>query len=70
MVAMVVNRKTNNAKKKFVQVYLTEAEFEMLEQMALDAATSKTEFMRQLLLRDGDTFRNRANEAKSIQLAA
>lgn len=67
---MATRKRPNRLKNKYVQVYMTDAEFELLEQMATDAAMTKTEFMRQMFLRDGDTFRNRKNASESIQLAA
>ena len=67
---MVTRKRIHRTKDKYVQVYMTSAEFELLEEMANAAAMSKTEFMRQMFLRDGDTFRNRQDAAKSLQLAA
>jgi hypothetical protein len=67
---MATTKRPNRTKNKYVQVYFTSAEYEMLEQMSLDAGMSKTEFMRQMFLRDGDTFRNRQDAAKSVLVAA
>ena len=66
---MATNNNSNPNKRKFVQVYMTDAEFELLQEMANDAAISKSEFVRNLILRDGSQFRDRKNEAESLQLA-
>ena len=66
---MATTKRPNRNKNKYVQVYMTPAEYEMLEQMSLDAGMSKTEFMRQMFLRDGDTFRNPKTASESLQLA-
>jgi len=65
----MTTERTRRGKSKFVQVYLTNAESELLEQMSLDSGMSKTEFMRQMFLQYGDTFRNRQNASEPLQLA-
>ena len=67
---MATNNNSNPNKRKFVQVYMTDAEFELLQEMANDAAISKSEFVRNLILRDGSQFRDRKNASESLQLAA
>jgi MarR-like DNA-binding transcriptional regulator SgrR of sgrS sRNA len=67
---IMAEAKTNKRKGKRIDVYMTDAEFELLEEMAIASAMSKTEFMRQLLLRDGDTFRRRQDASESILIAA
>lgn len=59
LITMVANNKTKNKKSKFVQVYMTPEEFDLLEQMSNDAGISKTEYMRRLFNTNADQKSNR-----------
>lgn len=45
-----------------VHVYLTDSDKQLLEQLCVEKGLSKTEYFRQLLLRDGEQFRARRHE--------
>ncbi len=59
---MAINSKTKNRKTKFVQVYMTDEEFALLEQMASESGISKTEYMRRLFIKDGEQFHDRQSQ--------
>jgi hypothetical protein len=56
---MAMRTRTKSKKSKFVQVYMTDEEFTLLEQMSNDAGISKTEYMRRLFNTNADQKSNR-----------
>lgn len=61
----MADRKDNGRKKKhYIQVYLTEQEFEYLQQLSEETATPMSEIMRGFLRDNGEQFRNRFSQVQ------
>jgi hypothetical protein len=62
---MADRKEASRRKKHFVQVYLTEQEFEYLQKLSEETATPMSEIMRGFLRDNGEQFRNRFSTVQS-----
>lgn len=62
----------NRRKPNKVDVYLTDSDKQLLDELCSEKGLSKTEYFRQLLLQDGEQFRTRRakNEVRSFSTVA